>query len=70
MFILIVLAFFVLRYNVSVIEKLVLTLLIAVAALLPLAWPQARIACAVAQGLFGVYVVLRMHFERDQNRRS
>jgi hypothetical protein len=64
MFILIVLAFYVIRFDVRVVEKLVLTLLIGIAALLPLVWPESRIACAIAQGLIGVFIVLRMHYER------
>jgi hypothetical protein len=70
MFILIVLAFFVLRYDVSVIEKLALTLLVAMAALAPRIWPQMGVACAVFQALLGVYVVLRMHYERVNSHRS
>jgi hypothetical protein len=70
MFILFVLAFFVLRYDVSIVEKLVLTLLVAIAALAPLAWPQTGVACAVFQALLGVYVVLRMHYERANSHRS
>jgi hypothetical protein len=50
---------------VSVLEKLVLLALIGVAALLPLASPGSvalRVACAVAQGAIGVYIVIRMHY--------
>jgi uncharacterized membrane protein len=70
MFILIVFAYYVLRYDVSVVEKLVLTLLIAIAALLPMTWPQASVACAIAQGVFGIYIVLRMHYERGTQKKS
>jgi hypothetical protein len=69
MFILIVLGYYVLRYDVSIVEKLLLTLLIGIAALTPLAWPQASVACAIAQGAIGVYIVLRMHYERAKNIR-
>jgi uncharacterized MnhB-related membrane protein len=69
-FILSVFAYFVLKYDVHVIEKLVLLALIATAALLPLTWPQARVACAVAQGFFGVYIVLRMHYLRAAEQRG
>jgi hypothetical protein len=70
MFILIVLGYYVLRYEVSIVEKLLLTLLIGVAALTPLVWPQASIACAIAQGAIGVYIELRMHYERANSHRS
>jgi hypothetical protein len=69
MFILIVVAYYVVRYDVNIAEKLWLTLLIGIAALVPLAWPQARVACAIAQGAIGVYIVLRMHYERARSHR-
>lgn len=64
-FILIVFAYFVIRFDVSVLEKLALLVLIGIAALLPLANPASvalRVACAIAQGVIGVYIVIRMHY--------
>jgi hypothetical protein len=69
-FILIVFAYFVVKYEVSVIEKLVLMMLIGAVSLAPLAWPDLRVASAVAQGLFGVYIVLRMHYLRAHEKRG
>jgi hypothetical protein len=53
-FILIVFAYFVIRF-----------VLIGIAALLPLASSGSvalRVACAIAQGAIGVYIVIRMHY--------
>jgi hypothetical protein len=64
-FILLVFAYFVLRFDGAIIEKLVLLALIAIAALLPLASPATialRLICAIAQGAIGVYIVIRMHY--------
>jgi hypothetical protein len=64
-FILLVFAYFVIRFDVSVIEKLVLLALIAIASMLPLTSPATvalRVACAIAQGIIGVYIVFRMHY--------
>jgi hypothetical protein len=63
--ILIVFAYFVIRFDVDVRENLVLLALIGIAALLPLASPGSialRVACAIAQGAIGVYIVIRMHY--------
>ncbi len=67
-FILLVFAYFVIRFDVDVREKLLLLVLIGIAALLPLASPGSialRIACAVAQGAIGVYIVIRMHYLKN-----
>jgi hypothetical protein len=64
-FILIVFAYFVIRFDVNVLEKLALLVLIGIAALLPIASPNSvalRVACAVGQGAVGVYIVIRMHY--------
>lgn len=64
-FILIVFAYFVIRFDVSVLEKLLLLVLVGIAALLPLASPGSialRVACAIGQGAIGVYIVIRMHY--------
>ncbi len=69
-FILSVFAYFVLKYDVDVIEKLVLLALIGASTLPMIAWPETRIACAVAQGLLGTYIVLRMHYVRAVEKRG
>jgi hypothetical protein len=70
MFILLVFVYFVVKYDVSIVEKLVLLLLIGAVALAPLAWAHLRVASAVVQGLFGVYIVLRMHYIRAHEKRG
>jgi hypothetical protein len=70
MFILLVFIYFVVKYDVSIVEKLVLLLLIGAASLAPIAWPEGRVVCAVAQGLLGVYIVLRMHYLRASEKRG
>jgi hypothetical protein len=70
MFILLVFVYFVVKYDVSVVEKLILMLLIGAVSLAPLAWPDLRVASAVAQALFGVYIVLRMHYLRAHEKRG
>ena len=66
MFILIVLAYFVIVSDVSVAEKLVLAMLCGIAALLPMFVASTAIPAAIAQGGFGVYVCLRMTYLRAQ----
>lgn len=64
-FVLLVFAYFVIRFEVEILEKVVLLALIAVAALLPLAIPNVpavRIGAAIAQGIIGVFITLRMHY--------
>jgi len=68
MFILIVFAWFVLVSDADVAEKLVLAVLCAVAALLPLVAPGARLPAAIGQGALGVYVCLRMTYLRAKTR--
>jgi hypothetical protein len=70
MFILFVFIYFVVKYDVSIVEKLVLLLLIGAVSLVPLAWPHLRVASAIAQGVFGVYIVLRMHYLRANEKRG
>lgn len=67
MFILLVLAYFVIRFDVSVFEKLTLTTLVAICALIPFALPalpNLHLAAAICQGIIGVYNVVRMHYLR------
>jgi hypothetical protein len=70
MFILFVFIYFVVKYDVSIFEKLVLLLLIGAVSLVPLAWSHLRVASAIAQGVFGVYIVLRMHYLRASEKRG
>jgi hypothetical protein len=69
-FILLVFAYYVVRYDVSMVEKISLTVFVGMVALLPLAWPETRIASAVVQGFFGAYIVLRMHYLRAAEKRG
>jgi hypothetical protein len=69
MFVLIVFAYFVVKYDVSIVEKIVLMLLLGFVSLAPLAWADARVACAIVQGVLGVYVVLRMYYKRANEKR-
>jgi uncharacterized membrane protein len=64
MFILLVLAYFVIRFDVSVIEKLVLATTVSAFALAPFVLPTINIAAAIGQGVIGIYIVLRMHYLR------
>lgn len=63
-FILIVFAWFVLVSDADIAEKLVLAVLCAVAALLPLVVPGTALLAAVGQGVIGIYVCLRMTYLR------
>lgn len=64
MFILLVLAYFVIVTDVSVVEKLVLAILCGAAALLPTFIQDAALPAAIAQAALGVYVCLRMTYVR------
>lgn len=64
MFVLIVFAYFVIVSDASVAEKLVLAVLCAMAALLPLFVANTALPAAIAQGALGVYVCLRMTYLR------
>lgn len=64
MFVLLVLAYFVIVADVSVVEKLVLAVLCGSAALLPLFIQGAALPAAIAHGALGVYVCLRMTYVR------
>ena len=66
MFILIVFAYFVIVSDASTAEKLVLAVLCAIAALLPMFVASTAIPAAIAQGVLGVYVCLRMTYLRAQ----
>ena len=66
MFILIVFAYFVIVSDVGVAEKLVLAMLCAIAAVLPMFVASTAIPAAIAHGLLGVYVCLRMTYLRAQ----
>ena len=64
MFILVVFAYFVIASDASLVEKLVLAALFAVAALLPMVVANTALAAAIVQALLGVYVCLRMTYLR------
>lgn len=64
LFILIVFAYFVIVSDAGAVEKLVLAALCAIAALLPMFVASATLPAAIAQGLLGVYVCLRMTYLR------
>ena len=64
MFILIVFGYFVIVSDASTLEKLVLAVLCAMTALLPMFVADAVLPAAIAQGLLGVYVCLRMTYLR------
>ena len=66
MFILLVLAYFVIVTDVSVVEKLVLAILCGAAALLPTLVEGAALPAAIAQAALGIYVCLRMTYVRAQ----
>ena len=64
-FVLLVFAYFVVRFEVEILEKVVLLVLIALAALLPIAlpnMPEVRLGAAIAQGVIGIFITLRMHY--------
>lgn len=67
-FILLVLAYFVVTSDASQLEKLVVFAVGGAAALLPLVFGDYRIAAAIAQGIVGVYVVLRMTYLRAKDQ--
>ena len=64
MFILLVLAYFVIVTDVSVVEKLALAILCGAAALIPTVVEGTALAAAIAQAALGVYVCLRMTYVR------
>ena len=64
MFILLVLAYFVIVTDVSVFEKIVLAVLCGAAALIPTWVEGTTLAAAIAQAALGVYVCLRMTYVR------
>ena len=64
MFILIVFAYFVIVSDASTAEKPVLAVLCAISALLPMFLANTALPAAIAQGLLGVYVCLRMTYLR------
>ena len=64
MFILLVLAYFVIVVDVSIAEKLVLAALCAGASLFPMLVENSHVLAAVMQGVLGVYVCLRMTYIR------
>jgi uncharacterized MnhB-related membrane protein len=64
LFILIVFAYFVATSDASIAEKLVLAVLCAMTALLPIFVADAALPAAIAQGVLGVYVCLRMTYLR------
>jgi hypothetical protein len=64
MFILLVLAYFVITFDVSIVEKLVLAAFVGALSLVPIALPATRLAAAIGQGAIGIYIVLRMHYLR------
>lgn len=64
LFILIVFAYFVIVSDAGAVEKLVLAALCAIAALLPMFVANTALPAAIAQGLLGVYVCLRMTYLR------
>lgn len=67
-FILLVLAYFVVTSDASQLEKLVAFAVGGAASLLPLVLGDYRIAAALAQGIVGVYVVLRMTYLRAKDQ--
>ena len=66
MFILLVLAYFVIVTDVSVVEKLVLAVLCGAAALMPTFIEGSALPAAIAQAALGVYVCFRMTYVRAQ----
>jgi hypothetical protein len=64
MFILLVLAYFVIVTDVSVLEKLVLAMLCGAAALIPTFVDGTALPAAIAQAALGIYVCLRMTYVR------
>ncbi len=67
-FILLVLAYYVIRFDVSIMEKIMLTTLVSAFALAPVALGNVSsvmpIIAAIGQGVIGIYIVLRMHYLR------
>ena len=66
MFILLVLAYFVIVTDVSVVEKLVLAVLACACALIPALIEGTALPAAIAQAALGVYACLRMTYTRAQ----
>jgi uncharacterized MnhB-related membrane protein len=64
LFILLVLAYFVIVSDVGTFEKFVVAMLCGAVALLPTFVESTRLPAAIAQGVFGVYVCLRMTYVR------
>lgn len=67
-FILLVLAYFVLTSDAGQPEKLVVFAIAAAASLLPALLGDYRVIAAMAQGIVGVYVVLRMTYLRAKDQ--
>lgn len=63
-FILLVLAYFVIVSDVATLEKFLVATLCGIAALLPNYIESSRLPAAIAQGAIGVYVCLRMTYVR------
>lgn len=66
-FILSVFVWFVIASDAGIAEKLVLAVLCAVVALLPIPVPETRLAVAIAQGAIGIYLCLRMTYLRARD---
>ena len=64
MFILLVLAYFVIVVDVSIAEKIVFAVLCTWASLFPVFVENSHVLAAVMQGVLGVYVCLRMTYIR------
>ncbi len=64
MFILLILAYFVIVIDVSVVEKLILAILCGACALIPTFVEGTALPAAIAQAGLGVYVCLRMTYVR------
>ena len=64
LFILMVFAYFVITSDANIVEKLVLAVLCVITALAPKFVADAALPAAVAQGVLGVYVCLRMTYLR------
>ena len=64
LFILLVLAYFVIVTDVGVVEKLVLSIICGAAALVPTLVEGSALTAAIVQAAFGIYVCLRMTYVR------
>jgi hypothetical protein len=67
-FILLVIAYFVITSDASLPEKLIVFAVGGASSLLPLAAGDYRVLAAVTQGAIGVYVVLRMTYLRAKDQ--